>query len=218
MNTTSRAMRPSNTLWYIVLLSAGPESKKLIAVVRPQGYKPNARAASPRILDHDFENYIPANTRKCHHFALVLGYQRTTGFFQSVPRRTRLRSSDPMPTVQVLEEAAVPVWIRTTTPCQVAGEVVFAQGCSIHKWLPVASEYCMNSAGNHGVDIDWYAGDKFHGKPVVTRQRNITDLFLWDSAPIENVGPEWSAIVKTSLMPTVSGKHSISFMSAKLFE
>lgn len=118
-----------------------------------------------------------------------------------------------MPTVQVLEEAAVPVWIRTTTPCQVAGEVVFAQGCSIHKWLPVASEYCMNSAGNHGVDIDWYAGDKFHGKPVVTRQRNHTDLFLWDSAPIENVGPEWSAIVKTSLMPTVSRKHSISFMS-----
>ncbi|KAM0453166.1 hypothetical protein ACHAPV_009122 [Trichoderma viride] len=101
---------------------------------------------------------------------------------------------------------------------QVAGEVVFNQGCTIHKWLPVASEYCMNSAGNHGVDIDWYAGDKFHGKPVVTRQRNITDLFLWDSAPIENVGLEWSAIVKTSLMPTVSGKHSISFMSAKLFE
>ncbi|KAM0447600.1 hypothetical protein ACHAO4_008927 [Trichoderma viride] len=101
---------------------------------------------------------------------------------------------------------------------QVAGEVVFNQGCSIHKWLPVASEYCVNSAGNPGVDIDWYAGDKFHGKPVVTRQRNHTDLFLWDSAPIENVGPEWSAIVKTPLMPTVSGKHSISFMSAKLFE
>lgn len=90
---------------------------------------------------------------------------------------------------------------------------MFNQGCSIHKWLPVASEYCVNSAGNPGVDIDWYAGDKFHGKPVVTQQRNHTDLFLWDSAPIENVGPEWSAIVKMSLMPTVSGKHSISFMS-----
>ncbi|KAM6479568.1 glycoside hydrolase superfamily [Trichoderma sp. SZMC 28011] len=96
---------------------------------------------------------------------------------------------------------------------QVAGEVKFAQGCSIHKWLPVASKYCTNSAGNVGVDIDWYAGDRFHGEPVVTQQRNHTDLFLWDSAPIDKVGPEWSAVVKTSLTPTVSGKHSISFMS-----
>lgn len=96
---------------------------------------------------------------------------------------------------------------------QIAGEVKFAQGCSIHKWLPVASKYCTNSAGNVGVDIDWYAGDRFHGEPVVTQQRNHTDLFLWDSAPIDKVGPEWSAVVKTSLTPTVSGKHSISFMS-----
>ncbi|KAJ4856762.1 fibronectin type III-like domain-containing protein [Trichoderma breve] len=96
---------------------------------------------------------------------------------------------------------------------QVAGEVKFAQGCSIHKWLPVASKYCTNSAGNVGVDIDWYAGDRFHGEPVVTQQRNHTDLFLWDSAPIDKVGLEWSAIVKTSLTPTASGKHSISFMS-----
>lgn len=96
---------------------------------------------------------------------------------------------------------------------EIAGEVAFAQGCSIHKWLPVASNYCTNSFGNQGVDIEWYAGDKFQGKPVAIEQRKNTDLFLWDSAPLEQVGPEWSARATTSLTPTVSGKHAISFMS-----
>ncbi|KAG9254820.1 glycoside hydrolase superfamily [Emericellopsis atlantica] len=92
-------------------------------------------------------------------------------------------------------------------------EVAFAQGCHIFKWLPVASEYCTSQSGEPGVDIDWYAGDAFEGDPVVTQRRTNTDLFLWDSAPLEHVGPEWSAIAKTYLTPSVSGKHTISFMS-----
>lgn len=94
-----------------------------------------------------------------------------------------------------------------------AGEVTFAQGCTINKWLPVASAFCTDSTGQTGVDIDWYDGDAFHGAPAITQQRNHTDLFLWDSAPMESVGPEWSAVVRTTLRPTVSGRHSISFMS-----
>ncbi|RFU80568.1 glycoside hydrolase family 3 [Trichoderma arundinaceum] len=96
---------------------------------------------------------------------------------------------------------------------QVAGEVNFAQGCSINKWLPVASKYCTTSTGSPGVDIEWYAGDVFQGKPVIVEQRTNTDLFLWDSAPLALVGPEWSARATTTLKPTVSGKHLISFMS-----
>ncbi|KAI6784637.1 Beta-glucosidase B-like protein [Emericellopsis cladophorae] len=92
-------------------------------------------------------------------------------------------------------------------------EVTFAQGCHIFKWLPVASEYCTSQSGKPGVDIDWYAGDAFEGSPVVTQRRTNTDLFLWDSAPLEQVGPEWSAVAKTYLTSTISGKHTISFMS-----
>ncbi|KAM0441294.1 hypothetical protein ACHAPT_000603 [Fusarium lateritium] len=99
-------------------------------------------------------------------------------------------------------------------------KVTFAQGCYIHKWLPVASDYCTDKSGKPGVNIDWFAGDKFEGSPVVIQRRTNTDLFLWDSAPLKQVGPEWSAIATTYLTPKTTGKHTISFMSVgpgKLF-
>ncbi|KAF4985515.1 hypothetical protein FDECE_16508 [Fusarium decemcellulare] len=92
-------------------------------------------------------------------------------------------------------------------------KVSFAQGCYIHKWLPVASNYCTDKSGKPGVNIDWFAGDKFEGSPVVVQRRTNTDLFLWDSAPLSQVGPEWSAIATTYLTPKTTGKHTISFMS-----
>ncbi|CAM1504572.1 Fc.00g021630.m01.CDS01 [Cosmosporella sp. VM-42] len=92
-------------------------------------------------------------------------------------------------------------------------EVIFTQGCHIHKWLPVASKYCTEKSGKPGVSIDWFAGDQFQGSPVVVQRRTNTDLFLWDSAPLNEVGPEWSAIATTYLTPTTTGKHIISFMS-----
>ncbi|RSM00135.1 hypothetical protein CEP52_009313 [Fusarium oligoseptatum] len=92
-------------------------------------------------------------------------------------------------------------------------KVTFAQGCYIHKWLPVASDYCTDKSGKPGVNIDWFAGDKFEGSPVVIQRRTNTDLFLWDSAPLAQVGPEWSAIATTYLTPKTTGKHTISFMS-----
>ncbi|KAH8173841.1 PA14 domain-containing protein [Sarocladium implicatum] len=92
-------------------------------------------------------------------------------------------------------------------------DVTFAQGCHIHKWLPVASQYCTEKSGKPGVNIDWYSGDKFEGQPVVVQRRTNTDLFLWDSAPLAQIGPEWSAIATTYLTPTATGTHTISFMS-----
>lgn len=92
-------------------------------------------------------------------------------------------------------------------------EVTFAQGCHIHKWLPVASKFCTHRSGKPGVGIEWYSGDKFQGDPVVVQRRTNTDLFLWDSAPLDQVGPEWSAVATTYLTPSISGKHTISFMS-----
>ncbi|WZH41988.1 hypothetical protein QYS62_002956 [Fusarium acuminatum] len=92
-------------------------------------------------------------------------------------------------------------------------KVAFAQGCHIHKWLPVASEYCTEKSGKPGVNIDWFAGDKFEGSPLVKQRRTNTDLFLWDSAPLNEVGPEWSAVATTYLVPKTTGRHTVSFMS-----
>ncbi|KAI1090339.1 glycoside hydrolase family 3 protein [Rostrohypoxylon terebratum] len=92
-------------------------------------------------------------------------------------------------------------------------EVTYAQGCHIHKWLPVASPFCTDKSGEQGVTLEWFSGDKFQGDIVVTQRRTNTDLFLWDSAPLAELGPEWSAIATTYLTPTASGKHTISFMS-----
>ena len=91
--------------------------------------------------------------------------------------------------------------------------VTYAMGCHIHKWLPVASPFCTDKAGKQGVTIDWFRGDKFKGEAVVTQRRTNTDLFLWDSAPLAQIGPEWSAIATTMLTPTTTGKHTISYMS-----
>ncbi|KAK4192605.1 family 3 putative glycoside hydrolase [Podospora australis] len=91
--------------------------------------------------------------------------------------------------------------------------VKYAMGCHIHKWLPVASPYCSDRTGKQGVTIEWYKGDKFQGQPVVTQRRTNTDLFLWDSAPLAQVGPQWSAIATTHLTPTTTGNHTISYMS-----
>ncbi|KAJ8122053.1 hypothetical protein ONZ43_g1650 [Nemania bipapillata] len=93
------------------------------------------------------------------------------------------------------------------------GEVIYAKGCHIYKWLPVASPLCTDKSGKPGVTLEWFSGDKFQGNVIVTQRRTNTDLFLWDSAPLEQLGPEWSAIATTYLTPVSSGKHTISFMS-----
>ncbi|KAI1326954.1 glycoside hydrolase family 3 protein [Xylariaceae sp. FL0255] len=92
-------------------------------------------------------------------------------------------------------------------------EVIYAQGCHTFKWLPVASRYCTTKSGKPGVTLEWFKGDKFQGEVMVEQRRTNTDLFLWDSAPLDQVGPEWSAVATTHLTPTTSGKHTISFMS-----
>ncbi|GAP88704.2 putative glycoside hydrolase family 3 protein [Rosellinia necatrix] len=93
------------------------------------------------------------------------------------------------------------------------GEVIYAKGCHIYKWLPVASPFCTDKAGKPGVTLEWFRGDKFGGDVVVTQRRTNTDLFLWDSAPLDQLGPEWSAVATTYLTPATTGKHTISFMS-----
>ncbi|KAI1491760.1 glycosyl hydrolase family 3 N terminal domain-containing protein [Biscogniauxia mediterranea] len=92
-------------------------------------------------------------------------------------------------------------------------EVLYAQGCHIYKWLPVASPFCTDKSGKPGVTLEWFSGDKFQGDVVVTQRRTNTDLFLWDSAPLEQLGPEWSAVATTFLTSTTTGRHTISFMS-----
>ena len=96
----------------------------------------------------------------------------------------------------------------------VADNISYAVGCHTNKWLPVASPFCSTSATKEtpGITIDWFAGDQF-GVPALTQTRTNTDLFLWDSAPLEQVGPKWSAIATTFLTPTSTGTHTVSFMS-----
>ncbi|KAI0021179.1 glycoside hydrolase family 3 protein [Xylariomycetidae sp. FL0641] len=92
-------------------------------------------------------------------------------------------------------------------------EVMYAPGCHIHKWLPVASPFCTARPDEPGVTLEWYSGDRFEGGVVLKQTRRNTDLFLWDSAPLEQLGPEWSAVATTYLTPNTTGKHTISFMS-----
>jgi beta-glucosidase len=95
----------------------------------------------------------------------------------------------------------------------VAGkEVTYNLGCHTYKWLPLAADYCTTAAGEQGVSLEFYVGDKFEGKPLVIQRRTNTDLFLWDSAPPE-VGPVWSVQAKTKITPVTSGLHTISFSS-----
>ena len=91
--------------------------------------------------------------------------------------------------------------------------VTYSQGCHIHKWLPVASPHCSDKTGQPGVSIEWFRGDQFAGPAAVVQRRANTDLFLWDSAPVAEVGPEWSAVVTSYLTPPATGRHTLSFMS-----
>ena len=92
-------------------------------------------------------------------------------------------------------------------------QVTYAVGCHINKWLPVASPFCAVRDGTQGVTLQWFVGDQFEGTPAVVQQRPNTDLFLWDSAPLSEVGAQWSAIATTYLTPKTTGNHTISFMS-----
>jgi beta-glucosidase len=92
-------------------------------------------------------------------------------------------------------------------------DITYAQGCHIYKWLPVASPFCTDKTGKPGVTLEWFSGDRFEGKVVVQQRRTNTDLFLWDSAPLAELGPEWSAVATTYITPTETGKHTISYMS-----
>ena len=64
------------------------------------------------------------------------------------------------------------------------GDITFAQGCDSSKWLPLASPYCQSN-GETGVQLEYYKGDRFSGEPAVIQHKVSTDLWLWDSAPME---------------------------------
>ncbi|CZR55218.1 probable periplasmic beta-glucosidase precursor [Phialocephala subalpina] len=91
-------------------------------------------------------------------------------------------------------------------------DVRYAVGCQTYKWLPLAADYCKTATGEQGVSLEFHIGDKFEGKPRVIQQRTNTDLFLWDSVPLE-VGNIWSCRAKTILTPKTTGLHTISFSS-----
>lgn len=90
-------------------------------------------------------------------------------------------------------------------------EVVYALGCHTYKWLPLAADYCTTASGQQGVTLEFFEGDEFQGTPKVIQRRTNTDLFLWDSVPLEVVGRPWSARAKTFITPITSGRHTISF-------
>lgn len=105
----------------------------------------------------------------------------------------------------------------TTTPFDgiqtaTSSLVLYAQGCDTSKWLPLASPFCETESGSEGVTLEFYRGDKFQGDPVDIQQKQTTELFLWDSAPVA-VLPAYSFKVKTILRPTSTGRHTISFRS-----
>ncbi|PZC98022.1 BglX, Beta-glucosidase-related glycosidase [Pyrenophora tritici-repentis] len=91
------------------------------------------------------------------------------------------------------------------------GDITFAQGCDSSKWLPLASPYCKSN-GETGVRLEYYKGDRFKGEPAVVQHKVSTDLWLWDSAPMELL-PDFSFKVKTTLTPKSTGNHSFSFAS-----
>ncbi|KAF2013401.1 glycoside hydrolase family 3 protein [Aaosphaeria arxii CBS 175.79] len=91
------------------------------------------------------------------------------------------------------------------------GEIIFAQGCDSSKWMPLASPYCAYE-GQQGVRLEYYRGDRFKGEPAVVQHKVGTDLWLWDSAPMELL-PDFSFKVKTSLTPKSTGNHTFSFAS-----
>lgn len=92
------------------------------------------------------------------------------------------------------------------------GELTFAQGCDSSKWLPLATPYCTAPDGQQGVRLEYYRGDRFKGEPAVVQHKVSTDLWLWDSAPMELL-PAFSFKVHSTLTPKTTGTHSFSFAS-----
>ncbi|KAF3052003.1 hypothetical protein E8E11_011021 [Didymella keratinophila] len=92
------------------------------------------------------------------------------------------------------------------------GELTFAQGCDSSKWLPLATPYCTAPDGQQGVRLEYYRGDRFKGEPAVVQHKVSTDLWLWDSAPMELL-PAFSFKVRSILTPKTTGNHSFSFAS-----
>jgi beta-glucosidase len=92
------------------------------------------------------------------------------------------------------------------------GEITFAQGCDSSKWLPLATPFCTSPDGQQGVRLEYYRGDRFKGEPAVVQHKVSTDLWLWDSAPMELL-PAFSFKVRSILTPKSTGNHSFSFAS-----
>jgi beta-glucosidase len=94
----------------------------------------------------------------------------------------------------------------------VGKEVTYALGCDSTKWIPLATPFCKAESGVEGATVEFFVGDQFEGEPLVIQTRTTTDLMLWDSAPVE-VGPVYSANIKTTLTPKTTGRHTLSFLS-----
>ncbi|KAL9109077.1 MAG: hypothetical protein Q9227_006168 [Pyrenula ochraceoflavens] len=96
---------------------------------------------------------------------------------------------------------------------QLDSPLLYAQGCEIFKWLPLISDADIRTpSGKSGVQLEYYKGDQFAGEPVYVQRKSETDLFLWDSAPMDML-PAYSFKVKTTLRPSSTGTHTIGFMS-----
>ncbi|PGH18176.1 hypothetical protein AJ80_04563 [Polytolypa hystricis UAMH7299] len=106
----------------------------------------------------------------------------------------------------------------TTTPfdglqAQVGSELLYARGCDTNKWLPLVSDANLTTPdGVAGVIVEFYHGDMFKGSPAFVHHKSQTDLFLWDSAPME-VLPAYSFKVKAKLTPVTTGYHTFGFMT-----
>ena len=106
----------------------------------------------------------------------------------------------------------------TVTPfdglqAQLDTPLLYAQGCEIFKWLPLISDADISTpSGKCGVQLEYYRGDQFASEPVYVQRKTATDLFLWDSAPMELL-PAYSFKVKFTLHPSSTGTHTFGFMS-----
>jgi beta-glucosidase len=91
--------------------------------------------------------------------------------------------------------------------------LLYARGCETNKWLPLISDANLTTPdGVPGVIVEFYRGDLFKGNPAYIHHKAQTDLFLWDSAPMD-VLPAYSFKVRAKLTPATSGNHTFGFMS-----
>lgn len=96
---------------------------------------------------------------------------------------------------------------------QLPNTLLYAQGCDTNKWLPLVSDANLTTPdGEPGVIVEFYHGDTFNGSPAYIHHKAQTDLFLWDSAPMD-VLPAYSFKVRAKLTPATSGNHTLGFMS-----